>query len=71
MVLSAISKSVVKSGEQAVGSDLGVCQFLSCTVDFGTSDESIKSSEAVKVRRVVVSISRVGSTTAEAYNKPG
>jgi len=56
---------------QSVGSGAGVRQFIAGTVDFGASDEPIKPSEAVKVKRGVVQIPMVGGTIAVAYNKPG
>jgi len=56
---------------QSVGSGAGVRQYLAGTVDFGASDEPIKSSEAAKVKRGVVQIPMVGGTIAVAYNKPG
>jgi phosphate transport system substrate-binding protein len=56
---------------QSVGSGAGVRQFIAGTVDFGASDEPIKSSEAAKVNRGVVQIPMVGGTIAVAYNKPG
>jgi phosphate transport system substrate-binding protein len=55
----------------SVGSGAGVRQFIAGTVDFGASDEPIKSSEAAKVKRGVVQIPMVGGTIAVAYNKPG
>jgi phosphate transport system substrate-binding protein len=56
---------------QSVGSGAGVRQYIAGTVDFGASDEPIKSSEAAKVKRGVVQIPMVGGTIAVAYNKPG
>ena len=56
---------------QSVGSGAGVRQFIAGTVDFGASDEPIKSSEAAKVKRGVVQIPMVGGTIAIGYNKPG
>lgn len=56
---------------QSVGSGAGVRQFIAGTVDFGATDEPIKSSEAAKVKRGVVQIPMVGGTIAIAYNKPG
>jgi phosphate transport system substrate-binding protein len=56
---------------QSVGSGAGVRQFIAGTVDFGATDEPIKSSEAAKVKRGVVQIPMVGGTIAVAYNKPG
>jgi phosphate transport system substrate-binding protein len=56
---------------QSVGSGAGVRQFVAGTVNFGASDEPIKASEAVKVKRGVVQIPAVGGTIAIAYNKPG
>jgi phosphate transport system substrate-binding protein len=56
---------------QSVGSGAGVRQFIAGTVDFGATDEPIKSSEVAKVKRGVVQIPMVGGTIAVAYNKPG
>ena len=56
---------------QSVGSGAGVRQFIAGTVDFGATDEPIKSSEAAKVKRGVVQIPLVGGTIAIAYNKKG
>lgn len=56
---------------QSVGSGAGTRQFIAGTVDFGASDEPIKSSEAARVKRGVVQIPMVGGTIAVAYNKPG
>ncbi len=56
---------------QSVGSGAGIRQFVAGTVDFGASDEPIKSKEAAKVKRGVVQIPMVGGTIAVAYNKPG
>lgn len=55
----------------SVGSGAGVRQFVAGTVDFGATDEPIKSSEASRVKRGVVQIPMVGGTIAVAYNKPG
>ena len=56
---------------QSVGSGAGVRQFIAGTVNFGATDEPIKSSEAARVNRGVVQIPMVGGTIAIAYNKPG
>ena len=56
---------------QSVGSGAGVRQFVAGTVDFGATDEPIKTKEAAKVKRGVVQIPMVGGTIAVAYNKPG
>ncbi len=56
---------------QSVGSGAGVRQFIAGTVDFGATDEPIKTAEAAKVKRGVVQIPMVGGTIAIAYNKPG
>ena len=55
---------------QSVGSGAGIRQFIAGTVDFGASDEPIKTSEATRVKRGVVQIPMVGGTIAIAYNKP-
>ena len=55
----------------SVGSGAGGRQFIAGTVDFGASDEPIKTSEVAKVKRGVVQIPMVGGTIAIAYNKPG
>ena len=56
---------------QSVGSGAGIRQFVAGTVDFGASDEPIKTKEAAKVKRGVVQIPMVGGTIAVAYNKAG
>ena len=56
---------------QSVGSGAGIRQFVAGTVDFGASDEPIKTKEAAKVKRGVIQIPMVGGTIAIAYNKPG
>ena len=60
-----------KVNYQSTGSGAGVRQFIAGTVNFGASDEPIKSSEAAQVKRGVVQIPMVGGTIAVAYNKPG
>jgi phosphate transport system substrate-binding protein len=62
--------SKVRVNYQSVGSGAGVRQFVAGTVDFGATDEPIKSSEAAKVSRGVVQFPAVGGTIAIAYNKP-
>jgi len=59
----------VKVNYQSVGSGAGVRQFVAGTVDFGATDEPIKSAEAAKISRGVVQIPIVGGTIAVAYNK--
>jgi phosphate transport system substrate-binding protein len=59
----------VKVNYQSVGSGAGVRQFVAGTVDFGATDEPIKSAEAAKVSRGVVQFPAVGGTIAIAYNK--
>jgi phosphate transport system substrate-binding protein len=54
---------------QSVGSGAGVRQFVAGTLDFGATDEPIKSSEVAKVSRGVVQFPSVGGTIAIAYNK--
>ncbi len=61
--------SKVRVNYQSVGSGAGVRQFVAGTVDFGASDEPIKSSEAAKVSRGVIQFPAVGGTIAVAYNK--
>ena len=61
--------SKVRVNHQSVGSGAGVRQFVAGTVDFGATDEPIKSSEAAKVSRGVVQFPAVGGTIAIAYNK--
>ncbi|MEB3265223.1 MAG: phosphate ABC transporter substrate-binding protein PstS [Cyanobacteriota bacterium] len=65
----AASKGV-KVNYQSVGSGAGVRQFVAGSVDFGATDEPIKSSEAAKVSRGVVQFPSVGGTIAVAFNKP-
>jgi phosphate transport system substrate-binding protein len=66
---SSLASQGVKVNYQSVGSGAGVRQFIAGTVNFGASDEPIKSSEAAKVTRGVVQIPIVGGTIAVAYNK--
>ncbi|MFM7732649.1 MAG: phosphate ABC transporter substrate-binding protein PstS [Cyanobium sp.] len=54
---------------QSVGSGAGVRQFIAGSVDFGATDEPIKSAEAAKVSRGVVQFPSVGGTIAVAFNK--
>jgi phosphate transport system substrate-binding protein len=61
--------SKVRVNYQSVGSGAGVRQFVAGTVDFGATDEPIKSSEAAKVSRGVIQFPAVGGTIAVAYNK--
>jgi phosphate transport system substrate-binding protein len=58
-----------KVNYQSVGSGAGVRQFLAGTVDFGATDEPIKTSDASKVSRGVIQFPVVGGTIAVAYNK--
>jgi len=58
-----------KVNYQSVGSGAGVRQFLAGTVDFGATDEPIKTSDAAKVSRGVIQFPVVGGTIAVAYNK--
>ncbi|MEO1004084.1 MAG: phosphate ABC transporter substrate-binding protein PstS [Cyanobacteria bacterium J06638_7] len=59
----------VRVNYQSVGSGAGVRQFVAGSVDFGATDEPIKSSEAAKVGRGVVQFPAVGGTVAVAFNK--
>jgi len=61
--------SKVRVNYQSVGSGAGVRQFVAGSVDFGATDEPIKSSEAAKVSRGVIQFPAVGGTIAVAYNK--
>ena len=61
----------IRVNYQSVGSGSGVRQYVAGTVDFGATDEPIKSSEAAKVKRGVVQFPSVGGTIAIAYNNPG
>jgi phosphate transport system substrate-binding protein len=61
--------SKVRVNYQSVGSGAGVRQFVAGTVDFGATDEPIKSSEAAKVSRGVIQFPAVGGTIALGYNK--
>jgi phosphate transport system substrate-binding protein len=61
--------SKVRVNYQSVGSGAGVRQYVAGTVDFGATDEPIKSSEASKVSRGVIQFPAVGGTIAVAYNK--
>jgi len=60
----------IRVNYQSVGSGSGVRQYVAGTVDFGATDEPIKSSEAAKVKRGVVQFPSVGGTIAIAYNNP-
>jgi len=60
----------IRVNYQSVGSGAGVRQFVAGTVDFGATDEPIKSSEVAQVKRGVVQFPAVGGTIAVAYNKP-
>lgn len=66
---SSLASQGVKVNYQSVGSGAGVRQFIAGTVDFGATDEPIKSAEIAKVSRGVVQIPIVGGTIAIAYNK--
>jgi phosphate transport system substrate-binding protein len=56
---------------QAVGSGSGRKSFIDQTVNFGASDDPMKTSDMAKVKRGVVQIPMVGGTVAFGYNKPG
>lgn len=60
-----------KVNYQAVGSGSGRKAFIDQTVNFGASDDPMKSSDMAKVSRGVVQIPMVGGTIAFGYNKPG
>jgi phosphate transport system substrate-binding protein len=64
------AKKGIRVNYQSVGSGSGVRQYVAGTVNFGASDEPIKSSEAAKVKRGVVQFPAVGGTIAIAYNNP-
>lgn len=61
----------LKVNYQAVGSGSGRKAFIDQTVNFGASDDPMKSSDMAKVSRGVVQIPMVGGTIAFGYNKPG
>ncbi|MFO8238663.1 MAG: phosphate ABC transporter substrate-binding protein PstS [Prochlorococcaceae cyanobacterium] len=63
--------SKVRVNYQSVGSGAGVRQFVAGSVDFGATDEPIKSSESAQVKRGVVQFPAVGGTIAVAFNQPG
>jgi phosphate transport system substrate-binding protein len=65
---SAVSQGV-RVNYQSVGSGAGVRQFVAGSVDFGATDEPIKSAESAKVSRGVVQFPAVGGTIAIAFNK--
>jgi phosphate transport system substrate-binding protein len=67
---SDAAKTGIRVNYQSVGSGSGVRQYVAGTVDFGATDEPIKSSEAAKVKRGVVQFPAVGGTIAIAYNNP-
>ena len=56
---------------QAVGSGSGRKAFIDQTVNFGASDDPMKTKDMAKVTRGVVQIPMVGGTIAFGYNKPG
>jgi len=64
-----LARQGVQVNYQSVGSGAGVRQFVAGSVDFGATDEPIKSSEAAKVKRGVVQFPAVGGTIAVAFNK--
>jgi phosphate transport system substrate-binding protein len=64
------SSKGIRVNYQSVGSGAGVRQYVAGSVDFGATDEPIKSKEAAKVKRGVVQFPAVGGTIAIAYNKP-
>jgi phosphate transport system substrate-binding protein len=64
----AVSQGI-RVNYQSVGSGAGVRQFVAGSVDFGATDEPIKSAEAAKVSRGVVQFPSVGGTIAVAFNK--
>ncbi|QNI70563.1 phosphate ABC transporter substrate-binding protein PstS [Cyanobium sp. NS01] len=59
----------VRVNYQSVGSGAGVRQFVAGSVDFGATDEPIRSAESAKVKRGVVQFPAVGGTIAVAFNK--
>ncbi len=59
-----------KVNYQAVGSGSGRKAFIDQTVDFGASDEPMKTSDIAKVTRGVVQIPMVGGTIGFGYNNP-
>jgi len=68
-VFAGAASQGVRVNYQSVGSGAGVRQFVAGTVDFGATDEPIKSSEAAKVSRGVVQFPAVGGTIAIGFNK--
>jgi phosphate transport system substrate-binding protein len=66
---AGLASKGIKVNYQSVGSGAGVRQFVAGTVDFGATDEPIKSSEAASVKRGVVQFPAVGGTIAIAFNK--
>ena len=66
---AALARQGIQVNYQSVGSGAGVRQFVAGTVDFGATDEPIKSSEVAKVKRGVVQFPAVGGTIAVAFNK--
>lgn len=65
---ASLASQGTKVNYQSVGSGSGVKQFIKGTVDFGATDEPIKTSDAAKVKRGVVQIPIVGGSIAIAYN---
>ncbi len=67
---AALAGQGQKVNYQSVGSGAGVRQYIKGTVDFGATDEPIKTSDIAKVKRGVIQFPVVGGTIAVAYNKP-
>ncbi len=59
-----------KVSYQATGSGSGRKAFIDQTVDFGASDDPMKSNDIAKVARGLVQIPMVGGTIAFGYNNP-
>ncbi|MFM7269915.1 MAG: phosphate ABC transporter substrate-binding protein PstS [Cyanobium sp.] len=66
---AALAGQGQKVNYQSVGSGAGVRQYIRGTVDFGATDEPIKTSDIAKVKRGVIQFPVVGGTIAVAYNK--
>ncbi len=59
-----------KVNYQAIGSGSGRKAFIDQTVDFGASDDPMKSSDIEKVTRGLIQVPMVGGTIAFGYNYP-
>ncbi len=59
-----------KVNYQAIGSGSGRKAFIDETIDFGASDDPMKTKDIAKITRGLVQIPIIGGTIAFGYNKP-